>query len=136
MIKIRFIWNYIPIPVFILPRQATSMMPEKYGGFSLGIIVALRPKWKDDEGLIQHELTHIKQNLRTCLWSGIKQNWSKQHRLDRECEAYAVQLSYSSDRDLVRHKKLFIGFMQDKYNLGMTKPVIAANFDKWILRIL
>jgi hypothetical protein len=112
------------------------MIPKKFGAMSLTITAFVRPKWKDNEGLIQHELTHIKQNLRTCLWSGIKQNWSKQHRLDRECEAYAVQLSYSSDRDLARHKKIYIGFMQDKYNLGMTKPVIAANFNKWISRIL
>ena len=128
MIKIRFIWDYIPILVFI-----TDMIPKKFGGLSVGIIVFIRPKYKDNEGLIQHELTHIKQNLRTCLWSGFKQNWSKQHMLDRECEAYAVQLTYSSNKS--SHKKCYVDFMYNKYNLGMTKTRINANFNKWIKRI-
>jgi hypothetical protein len=127
MIKIRKIWDIIPIPIII-----TDLLPKKFGGGTLICIVLLRPKHKDNEGLIQHELTHIKQNLRTCLFSALKQNWSKQHRLDRECEAYAVQLSYSNT---LFHKDLYIDFMYNKYNLGMSKERIEKNFNKWIRRI-
>tara|TARA_R100000656_G_scaffold1415_2_gene2699 strand:- start:200 stop:580 length:381 start_codon:yes stop_codon:yes gene_type:complete len=125
MIKIRKIWDIIPIPIII-----TDLLPKKFGGGTLICIVLLRPKHKDNEGLIQHELTHVKQNLRTLLLSGFKQNWSKQHRLDRECEAYAVQLKYSPSR-----KDLYIDFMYNKYNLGMSKERIEKNFNKWIRRI-
>jgi hypothetical protein len=68
--------------------------------------------------------------LRTLLFSGFKQNWSKQHRLDRECEAYAVQLKYSPTR-----KDLYIDFMYNKYNLGMMRARIEGNFNKWIRRL-
>ncbi len=128
MIKIRFLWDIIPILVII-----TDAMPKKFGGMCLGVIVLLRPKWKDNEGLLQHELTHIKQNLRSGLTSAFRQNWDKQHKLDRECEAYAVQLTYSSNKKW--HKKCYVDFMYNKYNLGMTKTRITANYNKWIKKI-
>ena len=116
-----------------IPVIITDIMPKKFGGFSLGVLVFIRPMWEDNEGLIQHELTHVKQNLRTFMYSGLKQNWDKQHRLDRECEAYAVQLTYSKSK--ANHKKTYINFMYNKYNLGMTKKQIEANYNKWIKKI-
>ena len=58
--KFRIIWKFIPIPIFI-----TNWMPARFAGYHIVDIVLIRPDYKDDEGLIQHELTHVKQNLRT-----------------------------------------------------------------------
>ena len=69
-------------------------MPKRFSGYHVGCLVLIRPDYKEDEGLIQHELTHVKQNVRTLGWSGIKQIWNKNHKLNRECEAYAEQLKY------------------------------------------
>ena len=44
MIKIRFIWSYIPILVFV-----KDMIPKKFGAMSLTITTFIRPKWKDDD---------------------------------------------------------------------------------------
>ena len=67
------------------------------------------------------------------MYSAYKQNWDRQHRLDRECEAYAVQLTYSKNKAF--HKKCYINFMHDKYNLGMTKKQIETNYNKWIKKV-
>ena len=104
--KIRIIWKFIPIPVFI-----TNWMPERFAGYHIVDIVLIRPDYKDDEGLIQHELTHVKQNLRTLFWSGIKQYWDKNHKLNRECEAYAIQLQYVPDEDYEVMKTRFVNYM-------------------------
>ncbi len=126
--KIRIIWKFIPIPVFI-----TNWMPERFSGYHIVDIVLIRPDYKDDEGLIQHELTHVKQNLRTLFWSGIKQYWDKNHKLNRECEAYAVQLQYVPDEDYEVMKTRFVNYMYTKYNLGMSKNFIRRRFDKYIV---
>ncbi len=47
MIKIRKIWDIIPIPIII-----TDLLPKKFGGGTLICIVLIRPKHKDNEGLI------------------------------------------------------------------------------------
>ena len=110
-------------------------MPARFAGYHIVDIVLIRPEYKDDEGLIQHELTHVKQNLRTFLWSGIKQMWNKQHRLDRECEAYAVQLHYVPTNQYKVMKTRFVNYMYSKYNLGMSKNYIRRRFDKWISEV-
>ena len=127
--KIRLIWKFIPIPVFI-----TNWMPERFAGYHIVDIVLIRPDYKDDEGLIQHELTHVKQNLRTFMWSGIKQYWNKNHKLNRECEAYAVQLTYVPDEDYDVMKTRFVNYMYTKYNLGMSKNYIRRRFEQYIIQ--
>lgn len=126
--KIRLIWNFIPILIFI-----TNWMPNKFSGYHVGCLVLIRPDYKDDEGLIQHELTHVKQNIRTLGWSGIKQIWNKNHKLNRECEAYATQLLYVSDKDYQILKTRFVNFMYSKYNLGMSKNFIRRRFEQYII---
>ena len=59
--KIRLIWKFIPVPIFI----TNWLIPSKFAGYHIVDIVLIRPEYKDDEGLIQHELTHVKQNIRT-----------------------------------------------------------------------
>jgi hypothetical protein len=129
--KIRLIWKFIPVPIFI----TNWLIPSKFAGYHIVDIVLIRPEYKDDEGLIQHELTHVKQNIRTFMWSGIRQYWDKNHKLDRECEAYAVQLQYVPipQRDVMR--KRFVNFIYTKYNLGMSKNFIRRRFEQVIRKV-
>ena len=60
----------------------------------VGCLVLIRPDYKDDEGLIQHELTHTLAKYKNIRLAYIKQIWNKNHKLNRECEAYATQLLY------------------------------------------
>ena len=130
---IRKVGKYINVPVIV-----TDLLPKQFGALTCVFFVLIRPKFRDDEGLIQHELTHVKQNLRTFFYSALRQYWDKQHRLNRESEAYAVQLKHSPDfvwgegRNIDFYKDLYIDFMYNKYNLGMTKKKIRANYNQWI----
>ena len=123
--KIRLIWKFIPIPVFI----TNWLIPSKFAGYHIATLALVRPTHKDDEGLIQHELTRVKQNIRTFGVSGIRQYFDKNHKLDRECEAYAVQLQYvpKSDKDVMN--KRFVNYIYSKYDLGMSKNYIRRRFN-------
>ena len=124
--KIRLIWNFIPILIFI-----SNWMPKRFSGYHVGTLVLIRPDYKDDEGLIQHELIHVKQNIRTLGWSGIKQIWNKNHKLNRECEAYAEQLKYVPANQYKTVSTRFVNFMYTKYNLGMRKNFIRRRFEEY-----
>lgn len=39
----------------------TDSLPETVGGRTMMFTVRLRPKYKDDEGILKHEETHVKQ---------------------------------------------------------------------------
>ena len=39
----------------------TESIDEKYSGAAQGPLIKLRPKYKDDTGLIEHEKTHVRQ---------------------------------------------------------------------------
>lgn len=124
--KIRLIWKFIPIVIFI-----SNWMPKRFSGYHVGTLVLIRPDYKDDEGLIQHELIHVKQNIRTLGWSGIKQIWNKNHKLNRECEAYAEQLKYVPANQYKTVSTRFVNFMYTKYNLGMSKNFIRRRFEEY-----
>lgn len=127
--KIRLIWKFIPIVIFI-----SNWMPKRFSGYHVGATVIIRPEYADDEGLIQHELTHVKQNIRTLGLSGIRQIWDKNHKLNRECEAYAVQLTHVNKKDYEVLKTRFVNYMYSKYNLGMSKNFIRRKYEEYIGR--
>jgi hypothetical protein len=127
--KIRLIWKFIPIVIFI-----SNWMPKRFSGYHVGATVIIRPEYADDEGLIQHELTHVKQNIRTLGLSGIRQIWDKNHKLNRECEAYAVQLTHVNKKDYEVLKTRFVNYMYSKYNLGMSKNFIRRRYEEYIGR--
>jgi len=128
--KIRLIWKFIPIVIFI-----SNWMPKKFSGYHVGTTVIIRPDYADDEGLIQHELTHVKQNIRTLGISGIRQYFDKNHKLNRECEAYAVQLQYVPQPQQDVMKKRFVNYIYSKYDLGMSKNYIRRRFFNYIEEI-
>jgi|TARA_B110000444_G_C18734154_1_gene544754 hypothetical protein len=123
--KIRLIWKFLPVPIFI----TNWLIPSKFAGYHIATLALVRPEYKEDEGLIQHELTHVKQNIRTLGVSGIRQYFDKNHKLDRECEAYATQLMYvpHNQKDVMRTR--FVNFMYTKYDLGMSKNYIRRRFE-------
>ena len=108
-------------------------MPAKFNGYHFFDIVLIRPEYKDDESLIQYELTHVKQNIRSLGWSLIRTIWDKNHKLDRECEAYANQLLYVEDDMYEVLKTRFVNHMYSKHELGMSKNYIRRRFEKHVI---
>lgn len=90
-------------------------IPSRFLGVTFGPFIFIRPKGKDDNGILQHELTHVKQFWRNPLF-GLWYQFSKKDRLKYEAEAYKVQLKcYPDDRTNV-----FAQLLVSNYNLGIT----------------
>jgi hypothetical protein len=121
----------------------TDNLPEGVGGAANGPYVRIRPKYKKDKGLLQHELEHVKQWWITtilaalaiagvcyyqqapywyCLLSLVAFDllYSTFQRFKLQCEvwAYREQLKhYEDDRTA-----LFAKFISTKYGLEGVTP--------------
>jgi hypothetical protein len=124
--KVRFIWNLIPILIFI-----TNFMPKRFGGYTVGPFILIRPEYKNDEGLIQHELVHVKQFIRSFGIVPLLSTFNKQRRLNSECECYAKQLQYVDKKNYSVVRARFVNFMYTKYQLGMSKNYIRRRLQKY-----
>lgn len=63
-----------------------------------GCIVRIKTEYKDDEGILQHELCHCEQWYKTLGLHSLLYPLSKTYRLNSEVAAYKVQLKYCSDK--------------------------------------
>ena len=127
----------------ILPHTTiyTDKLPANVGGRATGPIVRIRPKYKDDRGIHEHELVHVRQWYTGLLiglaiaalmyFNGID-GWplailvgamlhplattSKRYTFWKEVVAYREQAKhYPDDRRL-----LFAGFIFQNYGLNVT----------------
>lgn len=109
--KIKFIFKFIPVPVF----YCTWFMAI-HAGKSWNLFVQIHPEYKDDEGLLEHELTHCRQFWRT-LWFHALRYWlDKTYRYQAELEAYKKQLAITPGN---AHR--FAVFIATRYNLPVTE---------------
>jgi len=70
----------------------TDLMPSRFGGYTIGPITLIRPKYKNDLSLHAHEAVHRKQFSRNPLF-GLAYLFSKEARKGYEVEAYRAQLA-------------------------------------------
>lgn len=78
----------------------TDRIPVNSAGCANAMIVRIRPRYVSDEGLLQHELTHVRQSYRLLLLiHALLYLFSRSYRLYAEVEAYRKQLEYSVKRD-------------------------------------
>ena len=101
-ISIRLIYGIIPVPVIWTDRFLDSWQ----GGKSMSIMCFIRPKYKDrqDNGIVEHELTHVRQFYRTLSLHNFLYLLSNKYRLNSEIEAYKNQLNIYRERDILDHK--------------------------------
>lgn len=87
---------YKVCPAIVIYNDA--FVPEGYGGVTRLFFIFLKEKYKGtDEGILQHELTHVKQLYRSFGLFPYMYLLSKKFRFDSEVEAYKVQASYYTD---------------------------------------
>jgi hypothetical protein len=127
-----FVFGFCPIKLEYVSNDDADM--GWAAGKSWGPVIKIKEAYKDDEGLLQHEIVHSKQFYRTCgLWS-IFYRFISSWRYESEVEAYAVQLSYVEEPDIDRVADLFAGFVVDRYNLDVkhneAKEAILSEFKK------
>ena len=112
---IKFVYKILPAFVIY-----TSDLPENKGGVANGFIVRIKPKYKLDNGILQHELVHVKQWYRTFTFHSFLYLFNKKYRLSSEVEAYKEQLKhYPDDRT-----NLFAKFIVEDYNLDVEQESI------------
>lgn len=115
---LKFVYGILPALVI-----QTDNMPAKFGGCSNAMLVRIRPKYAADTGLLNHELTHVKQFYRTLGLHSILYPLVAKYRLYAEVEAHAVQIGkYATEWDIMRA----VDSLATKYDLPMSKAYIQG----------
>ena len=91
-------------------------IPKGAAGCARGPIIFIRPEYRNDIGLREHEKVHRTQWLLTFGIHSILYLISKSYRLESEVEAYRVQLEHSPGNE-----SLFAKFIAEKYGLDITQ---------------
>lgn len=94
-------------------------VPEGSAGCARGPLIFIRPEYRDDVGLREHEWTHVKQWFRTLGLHSLLYLFCWRYRFNAEVEAYKVQASYYPDvmARLVRFAK----FIAEDYRLPISE---------------
>ena len=93
-------------------------IPKRFGAVTIAFIILIRPKYKNDIGLFEHEKVHVHQFWRSLGLFGLMYRFSKKKRLQYEVEAYRKQLEYETNKKA--SKKIFADFIANNYNLNIT----------------
>ncbi len=92
----------------------TDLMPARFSGYTIGPIILIRPRCKNDAGLLAHEQVHVRQFWRTLGMGPLLSVFVPALRLQYEVEAYRKQLEFNPDASLA-----FAGFIATKYGLSI-----------------
>ena len=99
----------------------TDEMGIDTGGYVSGLIVRIRPKYKDDKGIHEHECWHIVQRYMTLGFHGLIKKLSKTYATWAEVSAYKKQLRYPpATSNLDYYRQMYAGFIATRYGLGIT----------------
>lgn len=112
--EIRWAFKYLPAFLFY------SDLLKRSGGLTFGPLILLKKKYKGDastdaNGLVEHELTHVRQFYRTCGLNGPRYLFAR-WRLAYEVEAYKAELRYTPDAACA-----FAWCIANRYRLDITQ---------------
>ena len=93
----------------------TNLMPARFSGYAIGPIILIRPRCKNDAGLLAHEQVHVSQFWRTLGIGPLLSLFIPSLRLQYEVEAYRKQLEFNPGSALY-----FAGFISTKYGLSIS----------------
>ena len=82
-----------------------------------GFFIFIRPQYADDRGLLEHELVHRRQWLKSLSFSMWLYMWVPEYRLHAEVEAYKEQARWYEDDRLPKFAKI----IATKYGLRVTE---------------
>lgn len=119
----------------------TDDIDSKFGGFckypnllsrifNKPCVIKIRPKYKDDLGLLNHELKHVEQ-FNTDYFYGLKYKFLKSFRYKMELEAYTEQIKEYQYID-VAQAQWIIDSLLNKYDLDISKDIINKDITKII----
>ena len=92
-------------------------LPNGFGGMAHGPIIRILKRLRDDEGIRQHELVHVRQWLFTLGLLPLLYLWFPKFKLWAEVQAYRKQLQYYADD----RSWQFSEFIATRYGLDVTQ---------------
>lgn len=116
---IRYVFGILP--AFVIH---TDDIPAGRAGTASGVVIRIRPEYEGDEGLLQHELCHVRWNYASLFTIGVWQSIFKRLRIANEVNAYREQLDYYHDTpdEHVQRTRLFAAFLTSSiYNFNITQ---------------
>lgn len=96
-------------------------IPANSAGCARGPVIFIRPKYRDDIGLLRHEECHVRQWWHTLGLHSILYLVSKAYRLKAEVEAYREQLKHPPANGSEEYRDKYAGFVSTGYGLDITK---------------
>jgi hypothetical protein len=104
----------------------TDKLPQDWaGGWCFGPLILIRPRHKDNKGLLVHELFHSTQFWLTLGLHGIFYSLVPKYRYWSEIWAYRRQLKYSVGRETA-----FARAIAKHYNLDVTEEQALKDLTK------
>ena len=113
---VKFVYGIFPAII----SYPDSGIKEGSAGTTSGIFIKIRPNYKDDKGLLEHELVHVKQWYRTFTLHSILYKYSSKYRLNSEIEAYKVQLKVNKDEGKQDYADFYSKRITEMYDLDIT----------------
>ena len=108
----------------------TEKLPAGCGGCANGPIIRIRPRYRNDKGLHEHEAEHVRQWWRTLGLHSLLYLVSRKYRLWAEVAAYRVQLQNPPAKDTGEqigcYVELYSTALADKYGLDITAAAARA----------
>lgn len=100
----------------------TEAIPQQYAGlFEPPWTIKIRPAYRMDAGLLEHEKEHYRQFCRTVGLHVLLYAWVPRYRLWAEVQAYKVQLKYPRGS-----AALFAKFISEDYGLDISPEKALA----------
>lgn len=110
----KYVYGILPVII----KYTNKDIPAIYGGISRGIVIKIKPKYLNDKGLLEHELTHIKQFYKAFPFHGLFYKFIRAYRLKSELEAYKKQIEYLTKKEDI---DIFANRLSLLYDLNITK---------------
>lgn len=111
------------LPIHVGGRCYYPILP-KWGTCT----IVIRPKYKEDKGILNHELCHEKQYKRS-FWHGIKTMLYSDYRYECELEAYTEQIREYNYTD-ISQAQWIVDSLLFKYNLDIEEDEIIIDIKK------
>lgn len=101
-------------------------VPKDSAACARGPFIFIRPQYRANVGLLEHERVHVRQWYRTLGIHSFLYLLSKRYRLNAEVEAYRAQARYYADD----RRPLFARFICDKYRLSVNYADVLADLNR------
>lgn len=106
----------------------TNLLPERKAGMTIGPLVLIQKRYRDDERLLAHELEHARQFWVTFGLHLIFYPLSRHYRLWAESVAFARQVKPDrSDLDAMAER-----LARASYRLGITRHEARRYIERWL----